>query len=389
MPGREEWEVGAGFINAHAAVDKVFNRSKAYRNIQDVNYNTVFGEERPPVQNFHIDFNPAVSGAGSANTATFTVEPNMNVLDVFATVDTAAGEGTGNLVGIRITAPSGAFYSTAIEYPVISSDKRQVVVQNPEPGTWTIEVRGARGLVAAPQASSPVQAAAPGPVDGNVTQTKFILPVIGDIQGHPQQATIEAALKSRLVDTYADGTFRPDANVTREDLARSLALNTSLRQVIGSTPKFTDVSGELGLFAEYVTAKGSTNRDFNFTPTGMMSGSGTSFNPAGNVNRLDLAVAFIKAIGRDAEAKALANTTVTSGGTALSDNAQIPGALRGYVQLAIDKGLFEAFPAEVRQIAPGQFIVIPGPRFEPATTVKRGTFAEKLTIYRQLFTTGG
>jgi serine protease AprX len=27
MPGREEWEVGAGFINAHAAVDKVFNRN--------------------------------------------------------------------------------------------------------------------------------------------------------------------------------------------------------------------------------------------------------------------------------------------------------------------------------------------------------------------------
>src|ERR1051326_3199063 len=29
MPGREEWEVGAGYINAYAAVDKVFNRSKA------------------------------------------------------------------------------------------------------------------------------------------------------------------------------------------------------------------------------------------------------------------------------------------------------------------------------------------------------------------------
>ena len=42
MPGREEWEVGAGFVNAHAAVDKVFNRSKPYRNIQDAMYNAVF-----------------------------------------------------------------------------------------------------------------------------------------------------------------------------------------------------------------------------------------------------------------------------------------------------------------------------------------------------------
>jgi serine protease AprX len=244
-------------------------------------------------------------------------------------------------------------------------------------------------LTAAPQASSPTQAAPPGPVDGNITQTRFILPLIADIQGHSEQAAIETALKSRLIDTFADGTFRPNSIVTREDLARSLNLNTSLRQTLGSTPKFTDVSGDLRFFAEYVTARGSTNRDFDFTPTGMIAASGTSFNPAALVNRLDLAVALVKALGHDAEARALANTNVTSNGTVLSDNAQIPGSLRGYVQIAIDKGLFEAFPAEVRQIAPGQFIAIPGPRFEPATTISRAALARKLSTYHTLFTTGG
>ena len=389
MPGREEWEVGAGFVNAYAAVDKVFNRSKPYRSIQDVMYNAVFDMQHPPDQNFHIDFSPEVSGPTSANAKTFTVEPDMNLVDVFATVDTIAGEGTGNLVGMRITSPSGVSYSTAIEFPVIGTDKREIVVQNPEPGTWTLEIRGARGLTAAPQASSPVQVAAPGPVDGNITQTRFILPLIADIQGHPQQAAIEAALKIRLIDTFADGTFRPDATVTREDLARSLALNTSLRQTLGATQKFTDVTGDLRFYAEYATARGSTNRDFDFTPTGMIAASGTSFNPAGSVNRLDVAVALVKALGHDAEARALANTTVTSNGTALSDNAQIPASLRGYVQIAIDKGLFEIFPAEVRQIAPGQFVAIPGPRFEPATTVSRARLAGKLNTYHTLFTTGG
>lgn len=389
MPGREEWEVGSGYVNAHAAVDKVFNRGKAYKNIQDFAFNAVFGEERAPVQNFHINFSPEASGHTSANATTFVVESNMNVLDVFATVDTAAEEGTGNLVGMRITSPSGVSYSTAIEYPVIGSDKRQIVVQNPEAGTWTIEIRGARGLTAAQQVSSPIQAAAPGPVDGTVSQTRFILPVIGDIPGHPQQGAIESAIKSRLIDTYSDGTFRPNANVTRADLANSLALNTSLRQVLGSSPKFADVSGDLRLFSEYITAKGSTNRDFDFAPTGMLAASGSLFNPNANVSRLDMAVAFVKALGHDAEAKALANTTVTSNGTALTDNAQIPGSLRGYVQLALDKGLFAAFPSEVRQIAPGQFIVVPGPRFEPSSTVTRATLAETLIRYRQLFTTGG
>ncbi len=389
MPGREEWEVGAGFVNAYAAIDKVFNRSKPYRNIQETTYNAVFAEERPPIQNFHIDFSPEASGPTSTNARTFTVEPGINVLDVFATVDTAAEEGTGNLVGMRITSPSGVNYSTAIDFPVIGSDKREIVVQNPEPGTWTLEIRGARGSTAAPQASSPTQLAAPGPVDGNITQTRFILPAIADIQGHPEQAAIEAALKSRLIDTFADGTFRPNSTVTREDLARSLALNTSLRQTLGSTPRFTDVSSDLRLFAEYATARGSTNRDFDFTPTGMIVASGTSFNPAAFVNRLDLAVALVKALGHDASARALANTTVMSNGTALSDNAQIPGSLRGYVQIAIDKGLFEVFPAEVREIVPGQFVAIPGPRFEPSTTVSRAVLARKLIAYRALFTTGG
>lgn len=389
MPGYDDYEVGAGYINAYAAVDKVFNRSRPYRHFQDVAFNASFGEERPAQQAFHIDFNPAVSGTSSSNATTFTVGPDMNVLEMSADVDTVAEEGTGNLVGIRITSPSGANYSTAIEYPVISSSKREIVVQNPEAGTWSLEVRGARGLTAAQQVSSPIQAAAPGPVDGHITTVKYVLPNIADIQGHQQQAAIEAAIKNRLMDTYADGTFRPDTLVNREDLARLLVLNTSIRQSLAAAPKFGDVLGDLRNIAEAVTAKGSTLRDFDFVPTGMISFTGATFNPAGSVNRLDIAVALVKALGHDAAARSLANTTVTYNGAALSDNAQIPGSLRGYVQIAINKDLFEAFPAEVRQTAPGQFEVLPGPRFEPATTVSRATLAGKLNSYRQLFSTGG
>ncbi|HLM02630.1 MAG TPA: S8 family serine peptidase, partial [Pyrinomonadaceae bacterium] len=388
MPGRGEWEVGAGFINAYAAVDKVFNRTRNYANFQDASYNAVFGEQRPAQQNFHIDFNPAISGATSTNATSFSVEPGMNVLDIFATVDTAAEEGTGNLVGMRATSPSGAIYSTAIEYPVIGTNKRQIVVQNPEAGTWTLEVRGARGLTAAPQASSPIQVAAPGPVDGNVTQIKYTLPNIPDIQSHPQREAIEAAIKNRVIDIYADGTFKPNETVTREDFARSLVLNTSLRQSLTAAPKFGDVSGDLARIAEAVTANGSTLRDFNFVPDGMMTGD-DNFYPEGAVTRIDMAIALVRALGYDRQARNLANSTVTSNGEALSDNGQIPAELRGYVQIALNKGLFEAFPAQIIQIAPGQFQALPGPRFEPTTTVNRATLAIKLNSYRQLFTTGG
>jgi serine protease AprX len=388
MPGYQDFEAGAGYINAYAAVDKVFNRSKGYKNFAAPTFNAQFGEERPAPQNFHIDFSPEASGATSTNATQFNVQPGMSVLDVFATVDNAAQQGTGNLVGIRVTSPSGVNYSTAIEYPVIGSSAREVVVQNPEAGTWTLEVRGARGLTAAPQASSPVQVASPGPVDGTVTQVKYVLPNIPDILGHPQQSDIEFALKNRLIDISADGNFYPNQTVTREDLARSLVLNTPLRQTIASTLKFTDVSGDLLRIAQAVTADGSTLRDYNFQPKGIMSATGTTFNPAGAVNRVDLAVALVRALGHDAEARNLAGTTVTYNGTALSDNAQIAPSLRGYVQVALNLGLFEAYPAEIVQIAPGQFQALPGPRFEPATNVNRASLAVKLGKFRQLFQTG-
>ena len=389
MPGYEDFEVGAGYLNAYTAVDKVFNRSKNYRSYQEISFNAQFNEERPATQNFHIDFDPSVSGSTSANAATFTVEPGMSVLDVSAAVDTLAQQGTGNLVGMKLTAPNGATYSTAIDFPVIGSSKREIVVDNPPAGTWTLEVRGARSLSAAPQVSSPTQAALPGPVDGNVVQVKYILPTIADIQGNTNQSAIEFALKNRLLDIYADGTFRPTQVVNREDLARTMILNAPVRQSLAANPKFTDAVGDLRNIAEAVTANGSTLRDYNFTPKGIIGFTGSNFNPGATVNRLDLAVAFVRALGHEAEAVALANSTVTYSGSALSDNAQIPGNLRGYVQIAINDGLFEAYPAEVRNLGNGQFVVLPGPRFEPNTTVNRSTLATKLNSFNRLFTTGG
>jgi serine protease AprX len=110
-----------------------------------------------------------------------------------------------------------------------------------------------------------------------------------------------------------------------------------------------------------------------------MGTSGTSFGGAAQVNRLEAAVALVRALRLDAQAKSLAGTDVKVGGQTITDNADIPSALRGYVQLAIDRGLLESFPAEVRQTGPGQFQVIPGPRFEPARTVRRAEFAAPAT----------
>ncbi|HTH51784.1 MAG TPA: hypothetical protein VL501_07620, partial [Pyrinomonadaceae bacterium] len=172
--------------------------------------------------------------------------------------------------------------------------------------------------------------------------------------------------------------------------ARTLMVDAPVRQSLGNTSKFTDVSGDLARIAEAVTSNGSTFRDVGFTSTPVMTSSGGLFNPSAPISRLDLAVALVKALGHDAKAKALAGTTVTTadGSTPLIDSDQIPAELRGYVQIAIKDGMFEAFPAEIRQIGPGQFQAVPGPRFEPSTGLTRATLAAKLAKYYTLFWSG-
>ncbi|HST54178.1 MAG TPA: S8 family serine peptidase [Pyrinomonadaceae bacterium] len=399
MPGYDEWEVGAGYINVYATVDKVFNRSKAYGQSFSHNFNETFTVSGPAPEQAHIDFSPAASpcAAGSNTTCTssnahaFTVQPGMTVLDIFATFDTAAGTGDGNVIGIIATDPNGNTYSSGLALPVEDSPSREIVVKNPAPGPWLVEVRGARGLTAAPQASLPTSgAAAPGPVDMTITQQQFNLAPVADIQGHPAQSEIETVLKNRQMDTEADGLFHPDDALTRGDFAQLLYINTALRQTVGASPKFADVSPELAPVAEAATASGSTLRDYDFTPAGMISANGSNFNPTGTVSRLDMAVALVRALGLDADAKSKAGTNVTveyNGTTlTLADNASIPAAYRGYVQDALDRGLLQA----TFSLSQGPFDFQPTLKanVNPNNAATRAFMAYALDNYRQHFVAG-
>jgi hypothetical protein len=188
--------------------------------------------------------------------------------------------GEGNTVGLLLTDPNGAVYSSGIALPVLDAPSREVVVKNPVAGQWLLEVRGVRGLAAMPEVSLPTSGAAlPGPVDGSITQQVYVLPVVADIQGDPSKAEIEFVLKNRMMDVRSDGLFHPTALVTRGDFAQSLVFNTALRQSLANAPRYLDVPGSLGAIAEASTAAGSTLRDYDFAPTGMLAASGPNFFP--------------------------------------------------------------------------------------------------------------
>ena len=404
MPGYDEWEVGAGYINVHAAVDQVFNRStKQYGRTFVHNFNEIVDSvPNQSPDNFHVDFTPAaLAGPTSTNARPFTVQPGTDILEVYANFDSVANQTLdlglpGNSIGLVVTDPNGKIYTSGIALPIIDDPTREVRVKNPAAGPWTVEVRGARGLAAAPQASSPTSGgAAPGPVDLNLTYTKLVPAPVADIQDNVALAEINFNLRWRMMDTFSDGTFRPEAAVTRQDLAEMLYMNTPLRQTLAATPKFSDVTNATAAIAEAVTSKGSNLRDWytaenSLAPGGMLSATGNAFNPGLLVSRTDLAVALVRALGNDADAKAKAGAPVTvsySGQTiVLDDSSAIPLALRGYVQLALDKGILLA-----------QFSLTQGPldpmpvlhaSVRPNDPATRAATAVALDHYQQHFVAG-
>ncbi|MEA2695582.1 MAG: serine protease AprX [Acidobacteriota bacterium] len=397
MPGYSEFEVGAGYVNVYAAVDKTFNRSKPYGTyggpLDLQHYNLQITTTTVNQAPFHIDYNPASTpGPGSVNSTSFTVQAGISVLDVFATIDDVLATGNGNTVGLLLTAPDGKTYSSGIALPILDAPNREVVVKNPLPGPWLLEVRGVRGLAALPEVSLPTSGAAlPGPVAGTITQQVTTLPAIADVQGDPSQAEIEFVLKNRMMDVTSDGLFHPADSVTRGDFARALVFNTALRQSLADSPRYTDTSGPSDdAIAEAVTANGSTLRDYDFTPTGMVNAQGSGFSASGEINYTELAVALIKALGLDAAALAKAGTdvTVTYNGqpVVVSDEGDIPAGLRGYVQLALDRGILNpSFSFEQNPGDPQPHLVV---KVRPINHVTRSVLAFALDHYRQAFAAG-
>ncbi len=390
MPGYDEFQVGSGYINAYAAVDNVLHGAKAYGSYLSPSFNVPLTFTWGSPTSFVVDYTPQQPGPTSTNTHSFSVPEGMGWLYVaidFGT--TVVTDELGNSMGLQLYAPDGRTYSSGLTLPVLDSPSRMVAVKYPLAGEWVAEVRGLRGLAAVP-VSSPVGIAVPEQVNGIVKMATVTLGAVPDIAGHVAEAEITRALLNRQMDVLGDGLFHPDANVTRGDFAQALAFDTPLRQSLAGSPPFTDVPVGLAAIAEAVTTKGSTLRDWNFNPSGMMSATAPLFRPGDLLHRIDTAVALVRALGLDAEARALAGSTVTvtySGQTlALTDNADIPAALRGYVQLALDRQILQAF--FTLEQGPFDFFPTLKARVKPNDPLSRAFLAFAFDHFRQHFEIG-
>lgn len=367
IPGMKSWEVGAGYVNAYAAIDAAYGNS-GYG--QTLNMTRTFNSgvnESLSTQNFSISYSPG----GTANSMTFNVSSGTGSLEVVAEVDGVLGN-TGNLINLVLFSPSGQRYSAGIPVAFTLYTDRGVAVTNPEPGTWTLSIEGLQGV------------AVPETVEGTIKFRTFNgFTNMADISGNPAEEAIQLAISTRLMDGKATG-FAPNDNLTRLELADYLIMGQGVRQAFNASLNYNDVSAADSYIVEAVMSQGAALRDANLTQNALLVDAPAAgfFAPNGTVTRAEVAYSIVQALGLQAYAQSLQgqNMTVTlPDGTEvdIDDQTSIPANLRGHVQAAINLNLINVFFSVTQD--PFSFTPVIHANFQPSNIVKRDEFAVIIT----------
>ena len=369
MPGRESWEAGAGYVNAFAAVDRAFRGTSFGATVNATRTFKSSVNSRAVVSKFTVNYNPATA---ASNQFTFAVPSGVNSLE--ASINTRGLQATtGNTVELVVLDPTGKEYNSGLPVEFTLTPGRSVAVAAPMAGTWTLKVTGFRG------------AGLPETIDGKIAlQTPAGTTNLNDIAGDPAQASIVLAVTNRLVDGLANG-YAPAQPLTRLQLADYLLMGQGTRQYqpTDGSRTFSDVLSPFDvLLTESVAARGAALRDRYQQFNGVMlpTAAGT-FSPAGSVSRAALAYSLVQSLGFQTQALARTGKAVTVkyNGTAVAvdDAAGIPAGLEGYVSVALELGLINAYFA----VTQGPFDLQPvvHATFKPAQDVSRGEFAVVVT----------
>jgi hypothetical protein len=150
------------------------------------------------------------------------------------------------------------------------------------------------------------------------TEVKF-----SDIAKHWAEASIKQAVISGIVKGYTDGTFKPNATVTRAEFAVML-MNALKPQGNGAELKFTD-NVKIGAWAQKAVAQA--------VQAGIIKGNlDGSFRPNAEVTRAEMAVMIANALGQPIEANAT---------TSFTDDKDIPAWAKGSVAIVKQAGIVQ------------------------------------------------
>jgi len=144
------------------------------------------------------------------------------------------------------------------------------------------------------------------------------------------KAEVYQNLRSFVMATSGN-RFRPQFTISRYDLASALVVGGRVPQYLAGQPRFTDATDK----ATRIMVESAQS-----APGGPLftdAAPGGPFRPDDRATRLTAAIALVRAAGLRSQAESLAGTSLP-----VSDAASIPSNLRGYVKVALDRGLMTA-----------------------------------------------
>lgn len=336
-------EVGAGMLNAHAAVlEAAFPQRR-------------IGMWRSTLDRGQVRFvnDPLRKFDGTVSTANGS-EVSINVPEntLVASVQIAWGPMTStNDLGLALYDASGAkrAESNAINLPGLTGKRESVAVKMAQAGAWRVRVSNTLGQAATTQAFY-----------GILETTHAEYAPLQDLDGLSAAAREEiySALRMFVMMPYGKN-FRPQFAVSRADLAGAVVMAGRAPQYLSGQPMFTDAHDPLTrLFVESAQS----------APAGPLfpdASAGGAFRPDARADRLTAAIALVRAAGLQAEAESRSGEVLN-----FTDTGSIPSKLRGYVAVAVERGLIQ----------------MDGTAFRPQSDFTRAELAHALVTLAQLTT---
>ena len=179
--------------------------------------------------------------------------------------------------------------------------------------------------------------------ENSATPAENVSQIIGDgntvvfvdvPNGYWAKDQIEYFARQGIVAGYEDGSFRPDAGVTREEFCKLLVSTFKQPLQTPQTPTFADVPTDRWSYP-YI----EVCRDF-LTGYANPFGGLPTFHPAEYATREDIAVALVRMMGfTDSDAN-----DRNYAAWVFSDGADISPNLLPYVSIACEKGLISGYP---------------------------------------------
>lgn len=160
-----------------------------------------------------------------------------------------------------------------------------------------------------------------------------------DVRGSWAESYVMRLVELGVIAGFADGTFRPDAGLTRAALIKMLVASLELPLLPGDTGGFSDTAGTWVVQQGYLGAAAAAGI------TDPADYPGGRLDPDGNISREEIAVMVVRGMGLD-EAARQRQLTIVSGRTTIgervftdADTWQYPG----HVALAVENGVVKGF----------------------------------------------